>query len=255
MNNELYVSNVNAVFGKRLSLLRKSNNLTQLDFAVILSERLSRDIEIKVSTISSWETGRKTPNFSVIIAITDYFDISLDYLFGKTDALKELYVPTVQRDNSNSENTAEITKTKIAFNELKKYDNKPIYIVFINKARLNQWGILDYKNSKIIFKNASMILNPQVMNSCDFYVFTPEYEQIFKYSSHKPACDYNTMMNSTQIYVVMKTSDELVHLKYDGWYKHNEDKSMLINPTGLALPYEGFGVTYYCYTTAISQTF
>lgn len=37
------------------------------------------------NTISQYETGAREPCFKDLIAIADYFDVSIDYLVGRTD--------------------------------------------------------------------------------------------------------------------------------------------------------------------------
>ena len=37
------------------------------------------------NTISRYETGAREPSNDELIAIADYFDVSIDYLLGRTD--------------------------------------------------------------------------------------------------------------------------------------------------------------------------
>ena len=65
------------LFSKRLKELRLSHNLKQSDIAKIfnMSERGYR----------RWELSDTEPNLDTIIFIADYFNVSLDYLVGRTD--------------------------------------------------------------------------------------------------------------------------------------------------------------------------
>ena len=63
------------MIGNKLRELRKSINLTQED----LSEKLA----ISRSSLSLYETDKREPDGETLLKIADYFDISLDYLFGK----------------------------------------------------------------------------------------------------------------------------------------------------------------------------
>jgi len=66
------------IFGKRLKELRVQSDLTQDKLANILS--------IHQTTISFWEIGtRDEPGMSSLIALANYFDVSIDYLVGRTD--------------------------------------------------------------------------------------------------------------------------------------------------------------------------
>lgn len=64
-------------FGERLSQLRKSHNLK--------AEELAEIIGIKRRIIFLYEKNESKPSFDVLIALADYFKVSLDYLVGRTD--------------------------------------------------------------------------------------------------------------------------------------------------------------------------
>ncbi len=61
----------------RIRELRKKKNLTQL--------RMSMDLNMSQNTISRYETGASSPGLDELVMIADYFGVSLDYLFGRTD--------------------------------------------------------------------------------------------------------------------------------------------------------------------------
>ena len=64
-------------FSERLVLLRKSNGLTQ--------KRLAEEMELSELAIQNYESQRRKPAFDVLIALADYFDVSLDYLVGRSE--------------------------------------------------------------------------------------------------------------------------------------------------------------------------
>ncbi len=64
-------------FPERLKTLRESNNLLSKDFAKIMN--------VEPATITNWEKGNRFPKDDVLIKIADYFNCSIDYLFGRTD--------------------------------------------------------------------------------------------------------------------------------------------------------------------------
>ena len=65
------------MFAKRLKELRIEKGLTQQQLADIL--------KVDRTTVMKWETGERETNFSMLIAIARYFNISVDYLIGNTD--------------------------------------------------------------------------------------------------------------------------------------------------------------------------
>ncbi|MDI9261277.1 helix-turn-helix domain-containing protein [Alicyclobacillus sendaiensis] len=65
------------LLGQRLRSLRKSNNLRRDDVA--------EAIGVTPRLITFYETGDKTPSLEAAIKLADFFDVSLDYLVGRTD--------------------------------------------------------------------------------------------------------------------------------------------------------------------------
>lgn len=65
------------VFGKRLKELRNERGKTQKELATYLN--------VSANTVHAWESDKQEPSMSMLIALSDYFNVSLDYLFGKVD--------------------------------------------------------------------------------------------------------------------------------------------------------------------------
>lgn len=51
----------------------------------ITAYRLSKDIGISEALISQWKSGRQLPKYDSINLLCDYFNVSADYLLGRTD--------------------------------------------------------------------------------------------------------------------------------------------------------------------------
>ena len=66
-----------STFGERFKLLRLENNHTQKSIGEIL--------KLKVRMIQYYEKNEKFPDFKGLINIANYFDVSLDYLVGRTN--------------------------------------------------------------------------------------------------------------------------------------------------------------------------
>ncbi len=58
----------------RLRELRTKSGRTQEDVSQILN--------IAQSTLANYECGRRTPSFSMLIQIADFYHVSLDYMAG-----------------------------------------------------------------------------------------------------------------------------------------------------------------------------
>lgn len=65
------------IFNERLKLLRKEFKITQVQMA----EKMS----IAPRNYQRLEAVGNTPNYAHLIQIADIFDVSLDYLTGRTD--------------------------------------------------------------------------------------------------------------------------------------------------------------------------
>ena len=62
---------------ERLLLLRKERKLKQED--------LLEPLEVTVRTYRRYETGEREPCASTLRKIADFYDVSADYLLGRTD--------------------------------------------------------------------------------------------------------------------------------------------------------------------------
>ncbi len=65
------------VFSNRIKILRASKGLTM--------EQLGKEVNSTKGTISNYENGNKKPSLDMLIKLADYFDVSIDYLIGRTN--------------------------------------------------------------------------------------------------------------------------------------------------------------------------
>lgn len=66
------------IFGSRLRLLRQQHNLSTQKLADALGLRSK-------GAITQFEKGVTSPSVDTLIALADFFDVSLDYLVGRSD--------------------------------------------------------------------------------------------------------------------------------------------------------------------------
>lgn len=66
-----------ADFSSRMKGLRKEQKMTQQDLADTFS--------VRVRTYQGYEYGESYPEVAKLIAIADFFNVSLDYLVGRSD--------------------------------------------------------------------------------------------------------------------------------------------------------------------------
>ncbi|MBU5445416.1 helix-turn-helix domain-containing protein [Paenibacillus sp. MSJ-34] len=65
------------MFARRLAELRNRRHLTQYE----LADRL----QFSRAQIGNYEQGTREPDFQTLITFADFFDVSVDYLLGRTD--------------------------------------------------------------------------------------------------------------------------------------------------------------------------
>lgn len=65
------------MFSERLKKLRKNTKLTQ--------EKFADKFGIPRTTYSGYETGKSEPDLATITILADYFDVSIDFLTGRTE--------------------------------------------------------------------------------------------------------------------------------------------------------------------------
>lgn len=103
-------------FSERISLLRKLNNISQsmLGTAIGLSKQAINDIE----------KGRSKTTLDKAQLLADYFDVSIDYLTGRTD------VPNIISVDNNNDNKQNLSKEEAelleSFMLLNKYEQNII---------------------------------------------------------------------------------------------------------------------------------
>ena len=66
-----------ATFEERLMALRKEKGISQADLGEILG--------VTRWSVLNYEAGKNRPDYDGLIALADFFDVSLDYLVGRRD--------------------------------------------------------------------------------------------------------------------------------------------------------------------------
>ena len=64
-------------FQERIESLRKSKDISYYE--------LTKKLHIGKSYFSKWKIHGYLPSFELLVLIADYFDVSIDYLLGRTD--------------------------------------------------------------------------------------------------------------------------------------------------------------------------
>ena len=65
-------------FSENVKKLRIQKGIKQAELAAVM--------EVSVRTIAFYESGERHPDFDGLIRMADYFQVSLDYLTGRSDS-------------------------------------------------------------------------------------------------------------------------------------------------------------------------
>lgn len=65
------------MLNERLKKIRKENNETQ--------QEMADNLNVSQRTVANWEAGDRMPSYDVLIKIADKYNVSTDYLLGRTD--------------------------------------------------------------------------------------------------------------------------------------------------------------------------
>ncbi len=125
------------MLSERLVRLRKEKNLYQGDLAKILN--------VAQTTISGWENGSRTPDNDMLMTLANYFDVSTDYLLGRSENRNPsngLYTKTITDEDGYS---IEI-KTEVPFSELSKEKQQDMIDVAMEKLFEVKKEIKENKN-------------------------------------------------------------------------------------------------------------
>ena len=89
---------------ERLRSLRESVKLSQVKMAEIVG--------VKQSSLNRYELNQASPTFETLTQYADYFDVSMDYIFGRTDnpqgKLYE-YKPKIQQSDPQMQKFVEMS--------------------------------------------------------------------------------------------------------------------------------------------------
>ncbi|WP_326907840.1 helix-turn-helix domain-containing protein [Sedimentibacter sp. MB31-C6] len=101
------------IFCTRLKELRLEKNLTL--------KQLGSIFHVTKQTISRWETGDRIPSIEIVYMLSEYFNVSTDYLLGKS-----VSKTTYEIKNDNVQLTVSESELLKEFRTLDKYEQNII---------------------------------------------------------------------------------------------------------------------------------
>lgn len=224
------------VIHSRLAQLRNESNYTQAEVMRLLKEYTNGQSTASISQYSSWECGRRSVPQRYIEPLANIFDVTIDYLCGLSSDKDGL----IQEKSILSRDEEEI-----AYEQLHLYDKQPIFLVFLNYEHENAWGIYDHSKNTVNCLDYEYKISINQSQNVRFYAFIPRF--VSTPPSTIKAMDILSMLSYSHVYIEVNSSDKNIQKEYNGWYKHNETRTALINAKGLILPYDGLNYSYTAY--------
>ncbi|MGM9771864.1 MAG: helix-turn-helix domain-containing protein [Segatella copri] len=74
------------VLADRIKKLRKKKGISQL--------QLAEAIGVKKNTVSTWERGTRKPDLNALYLLSEYFEVSYEYLLGTSDEEETRFKPS-----------------------------------------------------------------------------------------------------------------------------------------------------------------
>ena len=81
-----------ATTAERIKQLRKKKGLSQSELAELIG--------VKNNTVSTWERGTRKPDFEALNLLSDYFEVSFEYILGSSDKEEARVKPTQEELDS-----------------------------------------------------------------------------------------------------------------------------------------------------------
>ena len=75
-----------ATTAERIKQLRKKKGISQSELAALIG--------VKNNTVSTWERGTRKPDFEALDLLSDYFEVSFEYILGSSDKEEARVKPT-----------------------------------------------------------------------------------------------------------------------------------------------------------------
>ena len=118
------------MLSERLTYLRKKRKMTQ--------SALSKALGIARTTLSGYESGTREPDHETLQKIADYFEVSIDYLLGRTEEPKKVLSESsrilVDSLNLTDEETLNKIRFEIDGKEIREEDIKE-FIAYVRFKR------------------------------------------------------------------------------------------------------------------------
>lgn len=165
---------------------RKMNKLKLLEVA----EKLG----VSQPTVSSWESGRKSPPLDQLVAMSELYEVSTDYLLGLT------------------ENTMKVSDKKIPFENYRIMHGQPVWS---NKFG---WLLTDAVNETFLSDSGIRI---SFKDAGELFYMAPTF--VYELLPTEKPIEYCNIRNYEKVWVEPISQDTNLRKELRGWYTVNND--------------------------------
>ena len=106
-----------ATTAERIKQLRKKKGISQSELAELIG--------VKNNTVSTWERGTRKPDFEALNLLSNYFEVSFEYILGSSDKEETRVKPTQD----------ELDQLALSALADELYDNVKKYCMLSNKSQ------------------------------------------------------------------------------------------------------------------------
>ena len=234
----------NKVIPARLALAIADKKLNQKDFAEELSNRSG--LRVISSNVSMWIGGSRSVPEKYLKHISDILGVTIPYLIGLTSDKKVDW--NKLNDSTATETYQEDPNkfTELVYADLYAFNKRPVYFRFQNFEHPDGWAIYNRDKEQFIFAE-DVVKEVTIRNWKGVKIYTNNTEPSEDPLEARESLDFSYFMKLDRVYIHMNSSHPEIHALYDGWYRHNENRTALINDEGNVLPYSGFKKNYRAY--------
>lgn len=160
---------MNSDFPRIITLLRKEQNLSQKQVAL--------ELGVSQALLSHYEKGIRECGLDFVIRIADYYNVSCDYLLGRTPNRNGA---TIKLDDIPEVNEVEETKSEIKFDNIlinKKLIVNSIYLMYEMLSEIDNKGLTTEVSSYMmvsVYKMIRAIYSSNIKNPQAMFSITPE---------------------------------------------------------------------------------
>lgn len=220
------------VSAERISTARGAAGMGQQQLADKLLPLIGR--KITVSTISSWEIGRRAVPKRYVAGLAQALDVTIDYLAGTVDDPHE-------KASHEEDDEKRRGPVPIASDDLERYDGRPVWVEFKEGKNIDGYALVDFKEKILVMIGHKWRIDFRLVN---LYDAKPLHAVFDPYADRRRRVNADKFFSCNSVFIEYDSSNEGIRKAYTGWYRHNEDHTCLINAEGKALPYEGLNKYY-----------